>query len=93
MMPNLLSTLRSLADAFLMGRPDRVDTATRMALDADLSGSGERSGPEREAAENVDPIDELKRLVGEQQPDTPPPKVFDASGPSPTAQRPIAPYG
>ena len=34
MLPNLLSTLRSLANAILgkTGKPDRVDTATRMAL-------------------------------------------------------------
>ena len=66
-MPKLLSTLRSLANAFLgkTGKPDRVDTATRMAMDAG-SGRGKPSAPERESAEKVGPIDELKRIIGEQ---------------------------
>ncbi len=73
-MPKLLSTLRSLANAFLgkTGKPDRVDTATRMAMDAG-SGRGKPSAPERELAEKVDPIDELKRIIGEQ--DTEPPTL------------------
>ena len=38
-MAKLLSTLRSLANAIFgkTGKPDRLDTATRMARDADFS--------------------------------------------------------
>jgi hypothetical protein len=75
MMLKLLSTLRSLANAILgkTGKPDRVDTATRMAMDADFSSRGKPSVPERESAEKVDQIDELKRIIGEQ--DTEPPTL------------------
>ena len=47
----MLAWLSSLANAFLgtTGKPDRVDTATRMAMDADFSRRGERSAPERGA--------------------------------------------
>ena len=36
----MLSTLRALANAFLgkTGKPGHLDTATRMAMDADFSG-------------------------------------------------------
>jgi hypothetical protein len=69
MMLKLLSTLRSLANAILgkTGKPDRVDTATRMAMDADFSSRREPSTPKRQLAEKVDPIDELKRIIGEQE--------------------------
>src|SRR5437763_12172628 len=68
MMPNLLSTLRSLANAFLgrTGKPDRAGTATSMAMDADFSYRDKPSAPEREPAGKVDPIDELMRIVAEQ---------------------------
>ena len=48
-MLKLLSTLRSFANAFLgkTGKPDPVDTATRMAKYADFSGKGEPSTPKR----------------------------------------------
>ena len=52
MRPKVLSTLRSLVNAILgkvPGKPDSVDTATRMAMHADFSGKGERATPEREA--------------------------------------------
>jgi hypothetical protein len=63
----MLSTLRSLANAILgkTGKPDRVDTTTRMAMDADFSHRGEPSTPERESASNVDQIEELMIVVRE----------------------------
>ena len=50
------SWLRSLADAILgkvPGKPDRLDTATRMALDADFSDRGEPMQPAREPFRKV----------------------------------------
>ena len=48
MRPKVLSTLRSLANAILdkTAKPDRLDTATHMAMDADFSDRGERSTSE-----------------------------------------------
>ena len=45
MRPKVLSTLSSLANAFLgrTGKLDCVDTATRMAMDADFSSRGKAS--------------------------------------------------
>ena len=40
-----------------------LDTATRMAMEADFSDRGESAGPELEPRK-VDPVDELKRLIG-----------------------------
>ena len=59
--PKVPSTFRSLANAILgkTGKPDRLDTATRMALDADFGHGGEPSTPERMAEQKSDPIDEL----------------------------------
>jgi len=73
MRTKLLSTLRSLANAILgkTGKPDRPDAATRMAQDADFSDRGESPTPEPEPAQKVDQIDELIKIVGEQQPDAP----------------------
>ena len=52
-----LSTLRAIMNAMLgkvPGKPDRLDTTTRMAMDADFSGSG---GPPGSAAGgNVDAL-------------------------------------
>jgi hypothetical protein len=61
--------LRLLANAILgkTGKPDRADTATRMALDADFSDRGKLSASEHESAEKIDPIDELKRIIGAQR--------------------------
>ena len=88
-MPKLLSTLRSLANAILgkTGKPNRFDTATRMATDA-RSGSGKPSAPERESAEKVDPIDELMRIVGEQETDAPTPRRTKATTLSDYRRRP-----
>jgi len=74
MRPKVLSTLRSLANAILgkIGKPDRLETATRMALDADFSERFEPSGSESELARNVDQIDELMRIVGEPGTKAPP---------------------
>ncbi len=62
-----LAWLRSMADAILgrvRGKPDRLDTATRMATDADFS---DRNKPARQRrsrpADDVDPIEELDRLT------------------------------
>lgn len=48
--------------ARMSGRP--VDTATQMAIDADFSEPAARSWPLIEPRK-VDPIDELKRLIGQ----------------------------
>ncbi len=67
----MLSTLRSLVNAILgkvPGKPDRLDTATRMAMDADFTAKpkaepkGKSQRDEREAPK-VDPIEELRRIV------------------------------
>ena len=70
----MLVWLRSLANAFLgrSGKPDRVDTATRMALDGDFSGRGEPSAPERDPAPDVDPLAELVRIINEPGPEPKP---------------------
>jgi hypothetical protein len=58
MMLKLLSTLRSIANAFLgkTFKPDRIDTATRRPTDTDFSSRGEPSAPKRQSAENVSPM-------------------------------------
>jgi hypothetical protein len=45
------------------GKRIGLDTATRMALGADFEGRG-NSEPVRPEPKKVDPIDELKRLIG-----------------------------
>jgi hypothetical protein len=60
--------LRSLADAFLGKIPDkpaRLDTATRMAIDADFTDHGEPTTPAREPLRKSDPIAELDRILRE----------------------------
>ncbi len=49
MRTKVLSTLRSFANAIpgKIGKPDRLDTATRMAMDADFSDKGDRFSPRR----------------------------------------------
>ena len=70
----MLAWLRSLANTILgkTGKSDRLDTATRMAMDADFRERGERLASDREPVPMVDPIDELMRIVGEQETDGPP---------------------
>ena len=73
----MLSTLRSLVNAILgkvPGKPNRLDTATRVAMDAQLASDadftakhkaepkGNSVRDEREAPK-VDPIEELRRIV------------------------------
>jgi hypothetical protein len=67
MRTKLLSTLRSLANAILgkTGKPDRLDTATRMTLDADFRERAEPPKPPREPQRKVDQITELERLLRE----------------------------
>ena len=61
--------LRSFAKSILgkTAKPDHLDTATRMARDADFSDTGETSS-EPELARKVDPIGELIRIVGQLEP-------------------------
>jgi hypothetical protein len=75
----MLSTLRSLANAVmgkLPGKPDRLDTATRMAMDADFCDCGYATTPPREPQRKgtrpprlpqpkIDPIAELERILRE----------------------------
>lgn len=61
----MLSWLRALTDAIMgkvPGKPDRLDTATRMAMYADFTA--ERGADARRVdgeAPKVDPIEELRR--------------------------------
>ena len=66
----MLTWLRSLTNSIFgrHGKPSCVDTATRMAIDADFSDRGEPRKLEREPVNDVDPIDEVMRIVGEQVP-------------------------
>ena len=67
----MLSTLRSLVNALLgkvSGKSDRLDTATRMAMDADFTAKPNaepKENPQRDDREapKVDPIEELRRIV------------------------------
>jgi hypothetical protein len=53
-----------LAVARKTGKRIGLDTATRTAPDADLRGQSDSASPEIEPRK-VDPIDELKRLIGD----------------------------
>ena len=60
--------LRSLTNAILgkvPGKLDRLDTATRMAMDADFSDRGDyrRARIIREPMPDVDPLEELERIT------------------------------
>jgi hypothetical protein len=60
------SWLRSLADAIagkVPGKPDRLDTVTRMAMDADFSRGGKGPTPALEPGENVDQLAELECIL------------------------------
>ena len=54
----------ALAVARKTGKRIGLDTATRMAVEADFGDQSESAGPALEPRK-VDPIDELKRLVGD----------------------------
>jgi len=63
----VFSTLRSLAN-LILGRtrkPGRVDTATRMAMDADFSAKGRTDSAPAPQEPPVDPLAELVRLINE----------------------------
>ena len=53
----------ALAVARKTGKRIGLDTATRMAMEADFSRKDEWPKPKAEPARKVDPIDELRRLV------------------------------
>jgi hypothetical protein len=58
--------IRSVVDAFLgkvPGKSGRVDTATRMSLDADFSDRREPPTPAREPTRKIDQIEELQRTL------------------------------
>lgn len=68
MIRDLLFTLRLIADAIL-GRADepyRLDTPT--AMETDFSSRPDPLTPENGLPPHVDPIEELKRLIGEPEP-------------------------
>ena len=71
----MLAWLRSLAEAILgkTGKPDHLDTATRMAMGRDFSATWETTSPARRDPQEppVDPIDELKRLIADQEKNSP----------------------
>ena len=50
----------------MTGKRVGVDTATRMAMDADFNDRGEPSTQERAPMLKMDQIDELIRILGEQ---------------------------
>jgi len=54
----------ALAVARKTGKRIGLDTATRMSRDADFSKRGGPESPELEP-QRVDPIDELRRLIGD----------------------------
>ncbi len=61
------STLRLFANAIfgrIPGKPGRLDTATRMALDADFSDRREPATPPREPQRKVTPIEGPERILG-----------------------------
>jgi hypothetical protein len=55
----------ALAVARKTGRPVGLDTATRMAMDANFSAREDGTAPEHEPYEETDPLDELMRIVSE----------------------------
>ena len=71
----MVSWLRALTNAILgkvSGKPDRLDTATHMATDADFSERRESAKPVPDPVPKVDPIDELLRIINERGKDPPP---------------------
>ena len=49
----------------ILGKVDRLDTTTRMAMDANFSERKEPLTPKCEAFRKVDQIEELRRILGE----------------------------
>ena len=66
----LFACLQRFARAALgkTGRPSRLDTATRMATDADFRARKEPAAPPHDPPAELSPIDELMRIVGEGTP-------------------------
>ncbi len=60
--------LRSFANSILgrTGKPNRLDVATRMAMEADFNSRRKQSTQERAPMLKTDQIDELTRILGEQ---------------------------
>ena len=58
----------AMAVARIASKSIGLDTATRMAVEADFGDSREPAPPEYEPRK-VDPIDELKRIVGDPETD------------------------
>jgi hypothetical protein len=67
--------VRSFANSILgrTGKPNRLDAASRMAMEADFNDRGEPSTQERAPILKMDQIDELIRILGERgiEPDPP----------------------
>ena len=55
----------ALAVARKTGRKVGLDTATRMAAESDFSSTEDTSEPRSEPLEDIDPLDELMRIVSE----------------------------
>jgi hypothetical protein len=55
----------ALAVARKTGKPVGLDTSTRMAAEADFSASGDATRASSEPVEDIDPLDELMRIVSE----------------------------
>jgi hypothetical protein len=70
----MVSWLRALADAIFgkTRKPDRLDTATRMAMEADFSEQRDPTKSAPDPMPKVDPIDELLRIINEPGNDPPP---------------------
>ena len=55
----------ALAIARKTGRQVGLDTATRMAAESDFSSTEDATEPRSEPLEDIDPLDELMRIVSE----------------------------
>ena len=69
----------ALAIARKTGRRVGLDTATRMAMDADFSVRDDGIAPKDESFEEIDPLDELVRIVSE-TPSRPPYRIQFVGG-------------
>src|SRR5271157_5775638 len=69
----------ALAIARKTGRRVGVDTETRMAMDADFSVRDDGIAPKDESFEEIDPLDELVRIVSE-TPSRPPYRIQFVGG-------------
>ena len=69
----------ALAVARKTGRQVGLDTATRMAAELDFSSTEDVTEPRSEPLEDIDPLDELKRIVSE-TPTRPPHRIQFVGG-------------